>query len=37
MEIEKAIDVWRVLEERILDSSVELSLREMLGIAKKEC
>jgi hypothetical protein len=35
-EIEKSTDVWRVLEERILDSRVELTLREVLGIAKKE-
>jgi hypothetical protein len=35
-EIEKATDVRRVLEERILDSRVELTLREVLGIAKKE-
>jgi hypothetical protein len=35
-EIEKATDVRRVLEERILDSRVELSLREVLGIARKE-
>jgi hypothetical protein len=35
-EIEKATDVRRVLEERILDSRVELSLWEVLGIAEKE-
>ena len=29
-------DVQKVLEERILDSKVKLSLREVLGIAKKE-
>jgi hypothetical protein len=36
MEIERSTDVPRVLEERILDSRVELTLREVLGIAKKE-
>jgi hypothetical protein len=35
-EIKKFTDVRRVLEERILDSRVELSLLEVLGIAKKE-
>jgi hypothetical protein len=35
-EIEKSTDVRRVLEERILDSRVEPTLREMLGIAKKQ-
>ena len=35
-EIEKSIDLWKVLEERILDSRVELKLREVLGIAKTE-
>jgi hypothetical protein len=35
-EIERSTDVRRVLEERILDSRVELTLREVLGIAKKE-
>ena len=29
-------DLRKVLEEPILDSKVELSLREVLGIAKKE-
>jgi hypothetical protein len=35
-EIERSTDVRRVLKERILDSRVELTLREVLGIAKKE-
>jgi hypothetical protein len=35
-EIEKSTDIRKVLEERILDSRVELTLREVLGIAKKE-
>ena len=34
--IERTTDLRKVLEERILDSKVELSLREVLGIAKKE-
>ena len=34
-EIERSMDLRKVLEERILDSKVELSLREVLGIAKK--
>jgi hypothetical protein len=34
-EIERSTDVWRVLEERILDSRVELTLREVLDIAKE--
>ena len=32
-EIERATDLRKVLEERILDSRVELSLQEVLGIA----
>ena len=36
MEIEKTTDLWKVLEEQILNSRAELSLREVLGIAKKE-
>ena len=28
-EIEKTTDLWKVLEERVLDSSVELTLREV--------
>jgi hypothetical protein len=35
-EIEKSTDIRKVLEERILDSRVELMLWEVLGIAKKE-
>ena len=35
-EIERMTELQKVLEERILDSRVELSLREVLGIAKKE-
>jgi hypothetical protein len=35
-EIEKSTDVRRVLEEWILDSRVELTLPEVLGINKKE-
>ena len=29
-------DLWKVLEERIRDNKVELSLKEVLGITKKE-
>ena len=35
-EIERNTDLRKVLEERILDSKVELSLMEVLRIAKKE-
>ena len=35
-EIDRSTDLWKVLEEQILDSRVELSLREVLGIAKKD-
>ena len=35
-EIKKTTDLGKVLEEQILDSRVELSLREVLGITKKE-
>ena len=35
-EIERSTDVRKFLEERILDNKVELSLREVLGIAKRE-
>ena len=35
-EIERTTDLRKVLEERILDNKVEMSLREVLGIAKKE-
>ena len=36
MEIEKKTNLRKVLEERILDNKVELTLREVLGIARKE-
>ena len=35
-DIETSTDLKKILEERILDSKVELSLRELLGTAKKE-
>ena len=35
-DIEKDTDLKRILEMRILDSRLELTLREVLGIAKKE-
>ena len=35
-DIEQWTDLRKVFEERILDSRVEFSLRELLGIAKKE-
>ena len=35
-EIEQATNLKKVMEERILDSRVEFTLREVLGIAKKE-
>ena len=35
-DIEQQTDLKKVFEERILDSRVEFSLRELLGIAKKE-
>ena len=35
-EIEKATNLQKVLEERVLDSRIELTLREVLGIAKRE-
>ena len=35
-DIETSTDLKQVLESRILDSKVELTLREVLGIAKKE-
>ena len=35
-DIETSTDLKHVLESRILDSKVELTLREVLGIAKKE-
>ena len=35
-EIKKSIDLGKVLEEQILDSRVELTMREVLAITKKE-
>ena len=35
-DIEAATDLKKVLEERILNSKVEFTLGEVLGIAKKE-
>ena len=35
-DIEQQTDLKKVFEERILDSRVEFSIRELLGIAKKE-
>ena len=35
-DIEQQTNLKRVFEERILDSRVDFSLRELLGIAKKE-
>ena len=35
-DIEQTTDLKKILEERVLDSHVTLSLRELLGIAKKE-
>ena len=35
-DIEQLTDLRKVFEERILDSKVEFSLLELLGIAKKE-
>ena len=35
-DIENSIDIDKVLEERILDSEVKFSLREVLGIAKRD-
>ena len=35
-EIERVMNLRKVLKEWIFDSKVELSLREVLGIAKKE-
>ena len=35
-DIEQTIDLKKILEERVLDSHVTLSLRELLGITKKE-
>ena len=36
MDIENTIDIKKVLEKRILDSKVEFTLNELLGITKKE-
>ena len=35
-DIETSIDLKGVLEERILDAKIEFTLREALGIAKKD-
>ena len=35
-DIESSTDLKKILEERILDTEVELSLRELLGITKNE-
>ena len=35
IEIERMTDLRKVLEERILNNKVELSLREVLGMAKE--
>jgi hypothetical protein len=35
-DIEQTTDLQRVLEEKVLDSHIDLTLRELLGIAKKE-
>ena len=35
-DIEKDTDLKKILETRIIDSRVEFTLREVLGIAKKE-
>ena len=35
-EIEQTTNLRKVLEERVLDSRIDLTLRELLGIAKKE-
>ena len=34
-DIEQTTDLKKILEERVLDSHVTLSLRELLGITKK--
>ena len=36
LDIEQTTDLRKVLEEKVLDSHVDLTLRELLGIAKKE-
>ena len=35
-DIEQMTDLKKILEERVLDNNVTLSLRELLGITKKE-
>ena len=35
-DIEQTTNLRKVLEERVLDSRIDLTLRELLGIAKKE-
>ena len=35
-DIEQTTDLKKILEERVLDSHVTLSLRQLLGITKKE-
>ena len=35
-DIEQMTDLRKVFEEKVLDSNVDLTLRELLGIAKKE-
>jgi hypothetical protein len=35
-DIESSIDLKSILEERILDAKIEFTLREALGIAKKD-
>ena len=35
-DIEQTMDLKKILEERVLDSHVSLSLRELLGITKKD-
>ena len=35
-EIRKTTNLQKVLEERVLDSLIELTLREVLGIARRE-
>jgi hypothetical protein len=35
LDIEKKTNLWKVLEEKVLDSHVDLTLRELLGITKK--
>ncbi len=35
-DIESCVDMKDILEERILDAKIEFTLREVLGIAKKD-